>query len=582
MRTVRKAAITLIGLMLFISPATSVHAEITSATAAETAQKMYQLGIIIGIGKSETGETDFDLESNLTRAELVTSIVRACGAEQAAQMAKGAPSFADVDANQWYSGYVAVAKNLAEQAGTAIGRDADTFDPNAHVSKAEALVFAMKYLGIHVEQSGEKWYEAWIQKALELGMISEADAAEILRNPDASSTRGEAFVVLDSWYSAKVLEDGNSLYTAYVDSVLPVLTLDSYPEITTASEVILTGTASDNKGVASVSIHDGTSRSQVGLTEGRWQATVPLKPGANAFTMVAVDLAGNTTSKQVNIERIAVDRLQIKNKPSRLSVGSPYVFEAMLLDAEGNIIQTDIPVTWSASGGSIDQNGRFVSHVSGTYTITASWGDLVDSAQVNVFVPAPYSDPTPVLKLHPVADLEWREGETVSFQLGADIPNNASSFARFSASGLPQWLTLNGITGEFSGDVPYDAAGEYNLTVTLEAQGYQPSTVSFKITVQDTDTTPYWLIDPPQLEIIWDDPFVVIQLTSYAHDDDGDELIFEGVDLDPNLVLYDNDKLCILDPGIYEITIKVKDDTPSADPSLDEATITLTLIVEVV
>jgi Putative Ig domain. len=578
MKSVKKMAITLLGLMLLISLATPVHAEITTATPFETASKMYQLGIIQGRGVLESGEIDFDLGSNLTRAELVTIIVRSFGAEQAAQMAKGAPSFADVNASDWFSGYVAVAKNLAEQAGTTIGRDEDTFDPNANVSKAETLVFVMKYLGIQVEQTGGAWYEAWVRNAIEHGMISEADAALLLSNPGAPSTRGEAFVVLDNWYSSNLLEGGSSLYTAFVDSTRPIVTLDSYPEVTNTSEVILSGTASDDKGLAAMSISNGTSRSEIAFTEGRWQATVSLKPGLNAFTIEAVDIAGNTASAQVNIERIAVDRLQIKNKPSSLSAGYLHSFEAVLLDAQGNTIQTEIPVTWSASGGSIDQSGRFISHESGTYTITATWGELVDTVQVYVTAPTPYFAPSPVFRIHPASDLEWCEGDVVNVILGADVPIDASGSARFSVSGLPWWLALNERTGELSGNVPYDAAGEYNLTVTLEATGYQTSTTSFKITVLNTDTMPYWSISTP-FQTTWTDPFVVIYLDSYAHDEDGDELIFEGVELDPNLVLYGNE-LCITDPGIYEVTIKVRDNTPSEDPSLDEATVTFTLIVE--
>jgi len=235
-------------------------------------------------------------------------------------------------------------------------------------------------------------------------------------------------------------------------------------------------------------------------------------------------------------------------------------------------------VTWSASGGSIDQSGRFISHESGTYTITATWGELVDTVQVYVTAPTPYFAPSPVFRIHPASDLEWCEGDVVNVILGADVPIDASGSARFSVSGLPWWLALNERTGELSGNVPYDAAGEYNLTVTLEATGYQTSTTSFKITVLNTDTMPYWSISTP-FQTTWTDPFVVIYLDSYAHDEDGDELIFEGVELDPNLVLYGNE-LCITDPGIYEVTIKVRDNTPSEDPSLDEATVTFTLIVE--
>jgi|GEM_PF-1162643 len=586
MKVVKKAAVTLVYFMLLFCLATPAYAAITTATAFETASKMYQLGIIQGRGILESGDIDFDLGSNLTRAELVTAIVRSFGAEQAAQLVKGAPSFADVDASDWFSGYVAVAKNLAEQAGTTIGRDANTFDPNAYVTKAEALVFVMKYLGIKVESSGANWYEAWIQKAIELGMITEEDAAVALSNPGAPATRGEAFVILDFGYSARLLEGGNSLYSAFVDSVLPVVELDRYPETTTASEITLTGKASDNKGVASVSISDGTSQSAIDIIDGTWQVTVPLKPGLNSFTIEAVDLAGNRASKQINIKRIAAERLQIKNKPSLLGVGQPYRFEAVLLDADGNVFESDIPVKWSATGGFIDPSGRYTTLEKGTYTITATWGDLVDTAQVNVveisaYVNPPSSPPlTPELRLHPVPDLVWHEGENVGLTFTADIPIDAASSAQFRVTGHPEWLELHELNGELTGIVPYDAAGEYHLTVALIAEGYMPSTISFKITVLNTDTTPYWDSDMPEEFTLsmGDDFFVIILLDVYAHDDDGDELEFIPVELHPNLVLTGSE-LCITEPGTYEVTIKVRDLTPSEDSSRDEATITFRVIV---
>jgi len=576
MKSVKKMAATLFGFVLFILLATPANAEIIPYAPFETASKMYLLGILQGKGTLESGDIDFDLGSNITRAEMVTTIVRSFGAEQAAQLAKGAPSFADVNPSDWYSGYVAMAKNLAEQAGNTIGRDLDTFDPNAYVSKAEALVFMMKYLGIKVEQTGANWYEGWIHKAIELGLISEADAEVVLHNPGAPATRGEAFVLLDFGYSAKVLEGGNSLYTSFVDSVAPMVTVDSLPEITTTSEVILTGTVRDNKGVALLSISDGTSQSQIEITDGRWQVTVPLKPGQNSFTIEAVDIAGNTASKQFNIERIAVDRLLIKNKPSQHAVGYPYYFEAELLDAKGNVYQTDIPVQWTASGGSIDQNGRFISYVGGIFTVTATWGDLVDTAQVNVVIPAVYITPKQ-LNLHPLADQEWCEGDTVSLTLEADIPIDASSSAQFEVIGLPSWLHLNQFTGEITGTVPYDAAGVYNLTANLTAYDYPTSTISFKVTVLDTDTTPYWdslLSQGLTVSMLYPD----VNLEFFAYDDDGDNLTFIGVELDPYVVL-NGSVLTALNSGTYIVTIKVRDDTPSADPSLDEAIITFTLIV---
>jgi len=197
------------------------EASITTATPFEVAEKMNKLGIVQGVGTNPDGSIDFNLGRNLTRAELVTTIVRSFGQEQAAQLSKGAPSFADVSAHEWYSGYIAIAKNLAEQAGNPIGKSENSFDPNADLTKAEAIVFIMKYLGIKVESSGANWYEPWIAKAVELGVMSKDLAADALADPNSPATRGEAFVVLDFGFSAKVLENGKSLYTSYVDFVSP-------------------------------------------------------------------------------------------------------------------------------------------------------------------------------------------------------------------------------------------------------------------------------------------------------------------------------------------------------------------------
>ena len=103
---------------MILGLAAQAHADITTATPFETATKMNKLGIVQGVGTNPDGTPNFNLGGNLTRAELVTTIVRSFGADQAAQLAKGAPSFGDVTADAWYSGYVAVAKNLAAQVGS--------------------------------------------------------------------------------------------------------------------------------------------------------------------------------------------------------------------------------------------------------------------------------------------------------------------------------------------------------------------------------------------------------------------------------------------------------------------------------
>ncbi|HLO03111.1 MAG TPA: hypothetical protein VK191_08390 [Symbiobacteriaceae bacterium] len=363
---------------MILGVAQTAAAEITTATPFETAVKMNKLGVVKGVGTLPTGEIDFNLGGNLTRAELVTTIVRSFGFESSAQVAKGAPSFADVAGSEWYSGYVAVAKNLAEQQGTTIGRDSHTFDPNGNVSKAEALVFVMKFLGIKVTSTGANWYEAWIAKAVELGMISEADAAIALANPGSSATRGEAFVILDFGYSAKVLEGGASLYTAFVDSVKPTVEA-SAAETTAETKITVSGKVSDDKAVAAVFVN-GTA---VEVKDGNFSAEVELKVGANTIEVSATDVAGNTQAKTLTVTRSNAAATSIEAADVTVAAGAEVSVAVKLLDANGAEI-ADANVTGTSDLGTF-AGGKFTAGTkAGEGKLTLKVGDLTKEVAVKV------------------------------------------------------------------------------------------------------------------------------------------------------------------------------------------------------
>ena len=62
------------------------------------------------------GTTDLALGEPITRAELLKVVIMGLGYTEAqVNVLKDAPSFSDVDVNQWYAPYVAMAKNIAEQ-----------------------------------------------------------------------------------------------------------------------------------------------------------------------------------------------------------------------------------------------------------------------------------------------------------------------------------------------------------------------------------------------------------------------------------------------------------------------------------
>lgn len=442
---------------MILGLAAQASAEITTATPFETAVKMNKLGIVQGVGNLPTGEIDFNLGGNLTRAELVTTIVRSFGAEQAAQLAKGAPSFADVKAADWYSGYVAVAKNLAEQAGTTIGRDSNTFDPNASVSKAEALVFVMKFLGVKVESTGANWYEAWIAKAIELGMIAEADAEVALANPGTPATRGEAFVILDFGYSAKVLEGGASLYTTFVDQKAPTVEA-SAPANTAEAKATVTGKASDDKAIAAVYVNGNA----VELKDGNFSAEVELKVGKNPIEVTAVDAAGNTKTQTLEVVRANAEAASIEAADVTVAAGAEAAVAVKLLDANGAEI-ADAEVTGTSDLGTF-ANGKFTAGTkAGEGKLTLKAGGLEKEVAVKVTAGA-------LAKV--TADKTSVAVSDTVLLTGADTYGNAIEGVTFSTTQDGAFLSGNKFVATKSGkfDVTATKGGE-SITTSIGVYG---------------------------------------------------------------------------------------------------------------
>ena len=87
-----------------------------------------------------------------------------------------------------------------------------------------------------------------------------------------------------------------------VDTTAPTLTVNKLPSSTTNASIVVSGTVSDDKGIDGVTL---TVRGvEVSINaDGTWRVLLPLKYGNNTFEVVAVDGAGNKTSKTVSIFR---------------------------------------------------------------------------------------------------------------------------------------------------------------------------------------------------------------------------------------------------------------------------------------
>ena len=93
---------------------------------------------------------------------------------------------------------------------------------------------------------------------------------------------------------------------AVTDTVAPLVKITSPAAtsvLTSAASIKLTGTASDNIGVVSVTWTTSTSKSGTAIGTTNWTADVPLLVGTNSIVVRASDLAGNTGWRSVTVTR---------------------------------------------------------------------------------------------------------------------------------------------------------------------------------------------------------------------------------------------------------------------------------------
>jgi hypothetical protein len=180
------------------------------------------------------------LGAEITRAELVTLIVRAFGKEEDSKLLKGSASFPDTS-NHWASGYIAMAVALAEKAGSdPIGMPDGSFQPDTKLTSAQAVAFLMKFLGVKAD-GGKAWPNNYLDVAVERGLLTAEDKALIAPMLNQNATRGLVFYLFDRAFNSYNLGSGKTFYTQYVDTTSPVVTIDKNYTITPEGKVILKG-----------------------------------------------------------------------------------------------------------------------------------------------------------------------------------------------------------------------------------------------------------------------------------------------------------------------------------------------------
>lgn len=355
--------------LAMVAPA---FAQPSAATTQSAYERLSHYEIVQGVAMPD-GSVSPALDMTLTRAQLVTIIVRAFGEEQTAAVLKGVSPFGDVPGWHWASGYVAVAKSIASQKNIALGYPDGSFQPERTVSAIEALTFVMKFLGLPVG-SGDAWVQQTIASAVANGVLSSEDVNVYLSDPNAGATRGLAFALLDAIFYNYQGADGKNLYMTYHDSQPPVLTVNDLPSNTSQATITVSGKVSGDY----ADVYVGSDRVAV-AADGSFSAQVALEPGQNTITVTARDLAGNVAEKSLTVSRGSGVAAAIiaSLASSTVKAGQSVDLDVKIVDEAGvDTGITDYEVTVDEEWGTY-ADGKFTAGGKlGSGSLTVSYGNL--------------------------------------------------------------------------------------------------------------------------------------------------------------------------------------------------------------
>jgi len=187
-----------------------------------------------------------------------------------------------------------------------------------------------------------------------------------------------------------------------------------------------------------------------------------------------------------------VDSISLSG-PSTTTADVDVQFSGSLLDATGNTLAGD--VIWSCSDGTIDASGHFTPDQSGVVTISAAYGQVIESVNITVTAGSPVQLVIVPLAITMTADdtftlsqikvIDWNGNEVPGQTINIEISNGT----------LSTGLTL---TTPISTDVTWTpwTAGQQYLNATWS---FQP-TISIPITVNVGAPNYFEIVSAPSIE----------------------------------------------------------------------------------
>jgi hypothetical protein len=166
-------------------------ANIEDKDVVSAVERLAAFGIIDGMDDGK-----YHPELDVTREQFAKVLVEALGLGTAADAAKGATQFADVEAGRWSAGYV----NVAVGQGILKGYPDGTFKPANKVTYAEAVTMLVRALGYQDEFLPGTWPGNYVAKAADEGITD-----DVVFSPKGTADRGSMAVMVNNTLDADVV-----------------------------------------------------------------------------------------------------------------------------------------------------------------------------------------------------------------------------------------------------------------------------------------------------------------------------------------------------------------------------------------
>ncbi|NNC80195.1 MAG: hypothetical protein HKN94_08595, partial [Acidimicrobiales bacterium] len=235
---------------------------------------------------------------------------------------------------------------------------------------------------------------------------------------------------------------------------------------------------------------------------------------------------------------------------------------------------------WSATGlpdgltidpttGAI--TGTLTYDAAGTTTVTITATDGTDPTSTSFDWTVNNTNRPPIVGV--ITDQTDAEADVISLTPTGSDPDGDT--LTWSATGLPDGLTIDPVTGEISGTLTYDAAGTTTVTVTATDDGTPnlADTQTFTWTVTNTNRAPIVGAIADQTTAEND----VISLTPTGSDPDGDAITWSATGLPDGLTINPttgeiSGTLSFTSAGTTTVTITATDGTDPTSTSFDWTT----------